>query len=496
MIRLPDLMFELPAWPEKAFFEVHAQVHKVREIARQAGSGSDKFKQACRKIKIVFESAYNPTLSKILIERVDVRAFTYLLTTDKQFAENVLIDKALLETLLNVCNPLTKLTLSQLIRAYLTYFDELTSKDELDYWSFFLKKQLSSYEGMPLTNQLVNYAENKDWLFTENGPKNLALKAQHEMSDLDTFINKLGLDGLAKSRFLTLARYQYYLKQLESLKVGEDSAILSELVKPEVFNAPYENNQLLGHEILRVMIDRSEGQSLSDSWQRVILTIAGDPRVPKSSPKYQKWWTILGDKRIALIRGWLSRFDLSLFLKVLEQSAKDGSNNDMERMFKPRKAFIEGLEKSGVIAESRLFLSTYAENYLKKHYKKDELPSYANVSSQQTSMIYLNLDNKVHMIEGSHSFTLKLMDKLPNYCRVNDYSRKVLSNDELRSTVGYQYRKEFNREDGIVELRHDQHLNWQHNAINFLSKNKVSVNVSDLIEKSEYRNYKNKFGVN
>lgn len=495
MFRLPELTFELPRWPEKAFFEVHAHVHKVREIAKKAGSGSDKFKQACKKIKMAFESAYKPSLSKLLIDRTDVRAFTYLLTADKQFAENVMIDKALLEQLLKASEPLTKLTLTQLIRAYLVYFDEIASKDALEDWSFFINKQLSAYDGKATTNQLVRYAENRDWLFSVSGPVRLASKAQSQKTDLDTYTNHLGLDGYAKSRFMTLARYQYYLKQLESLPVGQDSDLLAELVKPDVFNAPYENNQLLGHEILRLMIDRSAGQSLSDSWQRVILSIAGDPRVPKSSPKYQKWWSILGERRIALIRGWLSRFDLSLFLKVLEQSAKDGSNDDMERMFKPRKAFIEGLDKSGVIAESRLFLSAYAERYLRKHFKQEELPSYAKVSSQQTSMIYLNLDNKIHMIEGSHSFTLKLMDKLPSACRVNDYSRKIISNDELRTAVGFQYRNEFKYESGIEELRHDQHLNWQHNAIRFLNRHKVKLIASDLIDKSEYRDYKKKFGV-
>jgi len=277
------------------------------------------------------------------------------------------------------------------------------------------------------------------------------------------------------------------------MPLGEDNQLLAEIIKPQVFNSPHQE-RALGHSILEIIIDRSSGKELSDSWQRVILSIAGDPRVPKSHSKYQKWWVILGERRVALVRGWLSRFDLSLFLKVLEQSAKDGSHHDMERMFKPRKAFIEGLEKSELIAESRLFLSHYAESYLRKHYRQEELPNYARVTSNDTSMIYLNINNKVHMIEGSHSFTLKLMDQIPSRCRVNDYDLKVVSNEELRSAVGHQYRNEFNTETGILEAIHDIHLNWQHKAINFLRSNGLQISASEVIEVDRHREFKAKFG--
>lgn len=493
MLQLPDLNFELPAWPEKAFTQIHACVHKIKSIGKSAGSGSSQFKDACQRIKKAYSEHHHPDLSHIIRERVDVRAFTYLIS-DKSFADNVLIDRALLEHLEAISQPVSKLSLMQLIRAYFIYFDEITSKDELDFWSFFIKKQLMAIDVATGNNELKTYAEHKEWLFGLSGPTKLAQRAQTDQIDLDLMISTLGMDGYSGSRFMTLARYQYYLQHINDLPVGADSPLFAEIVKPEVFNSPHENNRLLGHAILELMIDRSAGQQLTDAWQRVILNIAGDPRIPKSSPRFQKWWAVLGDKRIALVRGWLSRFDLSLFLKVLEQSAKDGFNDDMERMFTPRKVFMEGLESSGAISESRLFLSKYAVQYLRKHYTKDELPNYALVSSQDTSMIYLNIDNKVHMIEGSHSFTLKLMDKIPQRCRVNDYSVREISNDELRTTVGFQYRKDFGGEDGLIELRHDQHLNWQANAIHFLRKYKVQVSSADVIDKSKQRLFKQKFG--
>lgn len=493
MLPLLSLSFDLPEWPEHAFLPIRSREQQVRAIGKGVGSTSDNFKRACNRLKLAFERTYKSELSILLKEKIDVRAFTFLLSGDKDFADNVLIDKPLLEQLLRVTDPLSKLSLIQLIRAYFIHFDQITSGDDLEYWTFFINQQLSNLDLKFGNNELKIYSDNHEWIFGRAGPTNMAKRAQLEQIDLDLYMKRLSLDGYGAGRYMTLARYQYYLQQLDVLPVGQNSPLLAEVVKADVFNSPYENNQLLGHAILEIMIDKSAGQALSDNWQRVILSIAGDPRVPKSNPKYQKWWAILGDKRIALVRGWLSSFDLSLFLRVLEQSAKDGSNHDMERMFKPRKSFIDGLEKTGLITDSRLFLSSYAETYLRKHYKKEELPSYARVTSQNTSMIYLNIDNKVHMIEGSHSFTLKLMDKLPSHCRVNDYSLKVITNDELRTKVGHQYRNEFVNEDGILETQHDQHLNWQHKALLFLSK-RVNISASDVLGKDRLRQFKQKFG--
>ena len=58
----------------------------------------------------------------------------------------------------------------------------------------------------------------------------------------------------------------------------------------------------------------------------------------------------------------------------------------------------------------------------------------------------------------------------------------------------FPYRKDFGEEAGLIELRHDQHLNWQANAIHFLRKYKVQVSSADVIDKSKQRLFKQKFG--
>jgi len=427
---------------------------------------------------------------------VDVRAFTYLLSSSEQFANRIIITDALLSHLAQIRSPLSRITLTQLIRTFLIRFDLVANENDLIAWCDFINQELVRFEGVNSTSELKVYANNRKLIFLPHGPSEIVKYAQRENIDFDGMLRRFALTGFTDGRFLILCRYQYYLATLKKLKVGENHPVLIEVCKKDVVNSPYSSEKQLGHIILELLIDKSAGNIISNDWQKTILTIAGDPRVPKSSSNYQQWWALLGDKRIALMRGWLSRFDLKLFLEVLEQSAKDASNSDMSRMFTSRKIFMEGLFNKGLITESRLFLSSYAERYLKRHYRKKELPEYARVSSQQTSMIYLNIAGRVHMIEGSHSFKLKLLDRLPTASSVSKYDVKTISDSEFRTTITQQYWNEFNYADGIRELVHDVHFNWQHNAIMFLRSKGIKITAGDVISRESYRYYKSKFGAN
>src|SRR5690606_34171355 len=120
-------------------------------------------------------------------------------------------------------------------------------------------------------------------------------------------------------------------------------------------------------------------------------------------------------------------------------------------------------------------------------------PEYARVLSPQTSMIYLNIADKVHMIEGSHSFKLKLLDSLPSRPLLLSYEAVQFEDFELRNITWYE--RKASNQDGIRDLTHDVHLNGQHKAIQFLTKMGVSVDASKMISPKRYREFKEKFGV-
>lgn len=494
-MRLPDLTFNLPDWNDSDFTQIKVAEQKVRHIGRKAGTNSDNFQKACLKlINIAIQGSADKFVEHIN-SSVDVRAFTFLLGASEDFVNHVSLTSAHLDSLVIPRDPMSKLSLIQLIRAYFVRYDTVASAEVLAAWRSFIMLQLNQLPLSASTSDLASYIKHASVLFSAAGPSEVVAFAKNKQSDLDGVLRELGLNGFSNGRFLTLCRYQYYLETLKTMPVGAEHEILHEVVKKDVANAPFDEGHLLGHAILEILIDRSAGAAISTAWQSAILTIAGDPRVPTSNPNYQKWWVLLGEQRIGLMRGWLSRFDLALFLKVLEQSARDGSNADMERMFGSRKRFMEGLLEQGVVSQSRLFLSMNAEQYLKRYYKQDQLPEYARVDSKDTSMIYLNLSGKAHMVEGSHSFKLKLFDQLPTKSKLVDYSVTKFSDFALRTGVVGQYYQEFESVGGLRDLTHDVHLNWQYNAIRFLAEQGISVSVHELIGAARYREYKSKFGV-
>ena len=429
-MRLPDLTFNLPDWNDSDFTQIKVAEQKVRHIGRKAGTNSDNFQKACLKlINIAIHGSADKFVEHIN-SSVDVRAFTFLLGASEDFVNHVSLTSAHLDSLVIPRDPMSKLSLIQLIRAYFVRYDTVASAEVLAAWRSFIMLQLNQLPLSASTSDLASYIKHASVLFSAAGPSEVVAFAKR-----------------------------------------------------------------IGHIALEIIIDRSAGAAISTAWQSAILTIAGDPRVPTSNPNYQKWWVLLGEQRIGLMRGWLSRFDLALFLKVLEQSARDGSNADMERMFGSRKRFMEGLLEQGVVSQSRLFLSMNAERYLKRYYKQDQLPEYARVDSKDTSMIYLNLSGKAHMVEGSHSFKLKLFDQLPTKSKLVDYSVTKFSDFALRTGVVGQYYQEFESVGGLRDLTHDVHLNWQYNAIRFLAEQGISVSVHELIGAARYREYKSKFGV-
>jgi hypothetical protein len=492
-MRLPELTFNLPDWNDSDFTQIKVAEQKVSHIGSKAGTNSDNFQKAYLKLLNIVLQGDN--LVEHISSAVDVRAFTFLLASSEEFVKHASLTRGHLDSLVIPRNPMSKLSLIQLIRAYFVRYDTVASTEVLAAWRSFIMLQLNKLSLSASTSDLASYKKYESVLFSVSGPSKLVEFAQSKQCDLDSVFRETGLNGFNNGRFLILCRYQYYLETLKTIPVGSEHEILHEVVKKDVLNAPYDETRLLGHIILEILIDRSAGSVISPVWQSFILTIAGDPRVPTSSANYQKWWLLLGQQRIVLMRGWLSRFDLSLFLKVLEQSARDGNIGDMERMFEPRKQFMEGLLEQGLVTQSRLFLSKHAEDYLRRSYKKEELPEYALVKSPETSMIYLNLAGNVHMIEGSHSFTLKLMDKLPAQVNLLDYNKRSFVDSEFRTKIGLIYYRQFGSGEGIEELKHDVHLNWQHNAIQFLARNGISVSAYELIGAARYREYKAKFGV-
>jgi len=492
---LPKLNFQLPEWKESDFVAVKEASDKLRRLAGDAGKASPRFLKAQEYLKQRFSQGGSDLALTGITDALHARAFVHLIDNDERFSVPGIVNERLLERIESVRNPISSLTLIQLIRVFFMRFDTVSEAAGLDTWCQFLQRSLSRYRNAKGGGVLQNLAFLAHELFRANGPERVVNQAYAQQIDFDGLVHRFGLQEYSGGVYLHRCRNLYYIQTLKALEPGASDPVLAELCKPSVYGAKFSDGRFLGHEILEILIDRSPQSGITEAWQQVILTIAGDPRVPKTSIKYQRWWSSIGDARIAKVRGWLSRLDLKVFLEVLEQAAKDGAESDMERMYKPRKAFMEGLLDQDLVSDSRLFLGANAHSYITKNYQPEDLPAYAKVNSPKTSMIYLNIAGKVHMVEGSHSFKIKLLDRLPERQKVTSYDKKIFSDGYFRSELMFDYLREFGHSNEALEMAHDVHFNWQKRAFAYFVYRGVKVDSLKMIHSDQRRAFKKKVGV-
>jgi hypothetical protein len=425
---------------------------------------------------------------------IDVRAATFLLSTDEAFVKAGVLNPAFLAALLKPRAHLSRLTLLHLVRAFLVYFDRLGDQHALLALATFVRGQLARHARGE--DALARNASNRTLIFAFDGPAKVVSNAVMEGRSLEDQLDYLALTGYGKGRYQSICRFRFYIETLKKIPVGKDHQVLKQLIQPAVYNAPGTEGGKLGHEVLGILIDRSTVEGVSETWRGVILAVAGDPRVPKGHRRYQEWWALLGEERVQKVRGWLSRFDLSLFLGALKDYGQASRDVDLQRMFPARKRFLEGLVEQGLVVTSRLFVGNGARDYLRRNYRRDELPEYANVSDTHRSMIYLQIGH-CHMIEGSHNCKLWIFPKLPSKTAVASYGTKNFTPRELGGEIHRLYQAEFGRSAiDPAAIRHIPHnFRWQHEAIRYFGKQGIRLVAEKFFSATDYRQYKRDRGV-
>lgn len=494
--RLNHLSFELTVWTDADFSVIRKNTEAASRLAANAGNSSDRFQEACDSLMRLVRGGQAHIIPNKIKSSLEVRALSFLLNDDS-FLKHVSMSVELLDCLYGPSPKLGRLSLLQLIEVFFKQFDKVGDAKVFNHFSHMISLEMSRIDRADGVDELSKLVHYREMLFTLRGPHNVVEFARNKNLDLDQTLTELALHGYHAGRFQQLCRFQYYLETLRNLPVGTDHPVLTEVCKPDVYNAPAGEGRLMGHEILQILIDKAHQSEISDSWRHVVMTIAGDPRVPKSNRRYQQWWYLLGEKRIQIVRGWLSRIDLLLFLEILDDYGKSTGQDDLKRMFPSRKAFLEGLHRQGLISESRLFISNSAERYVKRKYQSKDLPEYAWVTDSYRSMIYLKVGD-YHIIEGSHSFKFWIFKNIPSEASIFDYAVKRFTPQDLSSDLAYlcsQDSKDY-YDEWPVSIRHNPHsFAWQSEAIIALRKLGIRLDLEQLFSSEDYREYKRNHGL-
>tara|TARA_R110002167_G_C12702336_1_gene653721 strand:+ start:3707 stop:5146 length:1440 start_codon:yes stop_codon:yes gene_type:complete len=468
---IKELKFELSGNTMMSYSRRMAEnTEVIRELRRKSGTGSDRFRDASRRFLGVLESRQD--IPDALKESIDIRALAIALKTSS--ASEIRLDERLFSKVDSLRERPSSLFVEAVFSHYLEKYDGLVDLPAVEAW---LRKAKSIRKELDF---------NTTQILSGEGPRWLAESSHEQQVDFDVRVERVGLGNYLSGRFMAAAKNIYYLETLRQLEPKEKHAVLKEVQKPEVFESRYTGSSLLGHEILKILITRASAQEISEQWMNVIMAIAGDPRVSKNNPRYSKWWGQLTEL-IPKVCGWLSKLDLKLFLRALKDFSEQPGNDELKRMYPSRKKFLEGLLKQELVTGTRLFLTSEAEHYVKRHYKAEHLPSYSNVDGGSSKpLIYVSLGAR-HVIEGTHSCKFWVYEALSESAPVFNYNKTRFTYREL--TIGMDEQMWRDQAKGsYAAITHSGQ--WQVKAAMALKDVGVDIDASRLLTKDDYQTYK------
>ena len=475
-LSIKKLRFSLPDAPLAQYeSRLNAATSKIRKIARDSGTHSDKFTRAFKRVEDSLRQDRN--LAGILQSPLELRALALLFNTET--AIRIKLTPDVFNKINQVRSRPSSLLLEAIFSHYMKYYDQLEDCAEVESWLMTSKEQRRE-----LTEEL-------NQILGGNGPKWLAEESHRLGKDFDEQVRHVRLDRYLTGRFLTVSKNIYYLDVLRDLQPNEFNPILDEMQKKSVYNSRYDETSLLGHQILSILIDKAPSSGVGDEWLNVVLAIGGDPRVPLAHPNYRKWWSQIDPRLTAKVQGWLSKLDLRLFLEALENFSYQSGSEDLKRMYPARKQFMEGLLNKQLVTGTRLFLSYAAERYLKRNYRPEHLPNYSVVDGYR-SLIHIQL-GRAHMIEGSHNCKLWIYDRLDASAVVFDYSKNQFTYQSLTSGLSYKMATFGIRHR--ADISHSPHnYTWQNKAIGALKEIGISIESKDVLSIEDYKKYKRRYG--
>lgn len=493
---------ELSLWSDQTLSDWDLLIEKTRQLG-EASSQTSAFEEMMSHIQKIGDSKELPAL---LQRRPAARALTSLWNNkDDPTKDRPPLNTQLLDTLIQAQQPrLSRLTLLQLLQIYFQHFDLLDGPGSKDKTSLcqhlqeHLVQQLQKQPPLDPSSTLGQMQENASELLDREGPGKLVRRVRAQGLELEQALKAYGLEGLDTGRYGDVCRAHYFLDTLRELPVGENHKVFTELLKPAVSKAPYQQNKRIGHAALEILIDRATDDP-GENWQDFIMSLAGDPRIASSATNYREWWRPLGEERIAKVRGWLSKEDLRLFLQAVEQYGEEKEKTELQRMFPARKVFLEGLFRQNLIRSTRLMLGDKAQEGVRKFLKdkdKDVKTNFASLTSSNNmsdkAVIYLDCGD-FHLIEGSHVFKIWAYMAAPSRMLQN-YDQTSFSHDELTKVIPEQYQKSYPdlpygawthtvRKDSNYVFRGA----WQGKVISFLAQQGISLDWEQLFTQDDYR---------
>jgi hypothetical protein len=291
----------------------------------------------------------------------------------------------------------------------------------------------------------AHWERHRNLLFSPAGHLGVAGSAERNET-LPVLMERFGIpiDG----RFAECLRQVFLLNSVRDCPLGKEIPALAEIEVLKTERASV--SQVLGAAALQIMVQRvakEGGRKWSGEWSNWITRLGCDPRHGRATAEGAKWWGWATDDELRLAQQGITGLTLRFFIEFLRRSLQ---GTDKEPQFALRARFLLGLFESGKIESARLALNWSAYQHLDRKYRDVWTVSHLSATTDETSMICLKCVDDIFVIEGTHSFGLRMFHRtfpIPGFW---ERPKQTYQDRDLRISPG----------ECPVFLRHDQGGNW------------------------------------
>lgn len=249
-------------------------------------------------------------------------------------------------------------------------------------------------------------------------------------------------------RFAECLRQVFLLNAVRGCPLGKEIPALAEIEALKRERASV--SQLMGAAALQIMVQRvakEGGRKWRGGWPDWITRLGCDPRYGRATAEGAKWWGWATDDELRLAQQGITGLTLAFFIDYLRRSLH---GTEKEPQFTLRAQFLRCLFESGKIQSARLALNWAAYQRLDQKYRDVWTVAHLSATTDETSMICLKCVDDIFVIEGTHSFGLRMFHQTFPIADFWEQPKQTYQDRELR----------ISREECDAFLPHDQGGKW------------------------------------
>ena len=279
--------------------------------------------------------------------------------------------------------------------------------DQLPALNVLCSRILEAYQAqdLPVSGLGAVWHQHRALIFATDGPQRIA-RAAIERETLAELMDRFAVPS--EGRFSARLKECYLLNRLEAIELGQGQEILSEL--EAMRHVPYLPGIPLGAAAVRILTQRTlqAGGVWQGDWADWLLRLGSDPSIPNSAG-FLKWWACWHPTPTELecARRGVNRQTLEYFIQFLDASLREEGKYEQ---FKDRAGFLRWLDDTRKIRRFKLMLHPRAHQNLPRSYQQQRNRiAQIEGSGQGVSVIAMECIDDVWIVEGTHSFAIRVL---------------------------------------------------------------------------------------